>query len=77
MEGFLNVPGAGGRRAVGEIAHNVALGRGQIHFFQRLCDGLVSAPVQDSGLVAIMHTQFDHLQIGSVLKCSLLLISLP
>jgi len=58
---------------VGKKTHDLPLGRGQVHFIQCPGNGLVGTPVQDAGLVPEMSFQWAHLQIGSMLKCSLLL----
>ena len=60
-EFFLNILGAGGLFAHGKKSHDMSLGRGQIHFFQSPCNGLVGTPVQDPGLVTVMLFQCAHL----------------
>ena len=69
MEGFLNILGAGGRFAMGKKTHDMPLGSGQIHGFQRVGHGLVGAPVQDPDQMSVMVSQKDHLPNK---KCSVL-----
>lgn len=67
MEGFLNIPGAGGLFLTGQKTHNVTLGSGEVHVIKGCSHSLIGTPVQDPGQMAVMELQNDHL-----LKCSVL-----
>lgn len=69
LEFRLDIPWAGGLLLVGQKAHDMPLGSGQIHGFQRVGHGLVGAPVQDPDQMSVMVSQKDHLPNK---KCSVL-----
>lgn len=62
MEHFFDIPGAGRSFAMGQVAHDMALCRGQIHFFQFVGDGLCGTGMEHAKQGAIVFLQRDHLQ---------------
>ena len=65
VEGFFQIPGTGRLFLPGKKSHDMSLGSGELHFFQRRRHGLVGTPMQDTGIMTVILLQNDHL-----LKCS-------
>ena len=57
MKCLLNIPAAGWLLPVGEIAHNMSLCRGQIHFAQCTRYRLIRTPVQYPQQMSVMLLQ--------------------
>ena len=61
MELVFDIPGAGRLLLMGEVAHDMALGSSEVHFFQCGGHSLVGAPVEDADKMTEMDVQNDHL----------------